>query len=86
MRGLVWLIIGAGTIVGGPPASAESIDTKYPVCMELYTSGGARLECFFWSFDQCWTKTDGMAALCIANRNYVPAEVGVHVNPTKRGF
>jgi hypothetical protein len=86
MRGLVWLILGIATIFAGSRASAEQFDTKYPVCMEVYASGGPRMDCYFWTMEQCWVKTDGMAALCVANRNYVPAVAGAYENRTRRGY
>jgi Protein of unknown function (DUF3551) len=75
MRGLVWLILAIGMIFAVSPVSAqwpEFLETKYPVCMEVYGSRGARIECFFWSMEQCWASADGIAALCFANRYYVP--------------
>jgi hypothetical protein len=57
------------------PVSAQwpdFLETKYPVCMEVYGSSGARIECAYWSMEQCWASTDGIAALCIANRYYAP--------------
>jgi hypothetical protein len=72
MRGLVWLILGTAMIFAVSPASAQRLESKYPVCMELYGSSGARIQCFFWTMEQCWAAADGMAALCFANRFYVP--------------
>jgi hypothetical protein len=86
MRALAWSILAIATIFFGSPASAERFDTKYPVCMEVYASNGPRMDCYFWSMQQCWAKTDGMAALCVANRNYVPAVVGARESATRRGF
>jgi len=86
MRALVWLILGIATIFSRSPASAESFDTKYPVCMEVYASDGPRMDCYFWSMRQCWAKTDGMAAQCVANRNYVPPVVGAREGPIRRGY
>jgi hypothetical protein len=80
IRGLVWLILGTEMIFAGSPASAqwlerlerfERVETKYPVCMEVYGSGGPRIDCVFWSMEQCWESADGIAALCFANRYYV---------------
>jgi hypothetical protein len=82
MRDVVGPIVGIGMLLVASPGSAESFDTKYPVCMEVYASGGPRLDCYFWSMEQCWVKTDGMAAVCFANRNYVPTEpICRHSNP-----
>jgi uncharacterized protein DUF3551 len=86
MRALAWSILAIATIFFGSPASAERFDTKYPVCMEVYASNGPRMDCYFWSMQQCWAKTDGMAALCVANRNYVPAVVGARESATRHGF
>lgn len=86
MRGLVWLILGIATAFAGSPASGQSMETKYPVCMEVYASGGPRMDCYFWSMQQCWAKTDGMAALCMANRNYLPPVVGTRENPIRRSY
>jgi Protein of unknown function (DUF3551) len=72
MRGLVWMILGIGMIFAVSPASAQWLETKYPVCMEVYGSRGARIECVFWSMEQCWASADGIAALCFTNRYYVP--------------
>jgi hypothetical protein len=86
MRGLVWLILGIGMIFAVSPASAQRLETKYPVCMEVYGSSGARMECFFWSMEQCWAATDGMAALCLANRYYVPLAQEAQSSPHPRRF
>ena len=86
MRGLVWLILGTGTIFVGSPALAQRLETKYPVCMEVYASSGPRMDCYFWSMEQCWPKTDGMAARCVANRYYVPPVVDAGGNPIRRGY
>jgi hypothetical protein len=75
MRGLLWLILGIGMFSAISPAAAQRlqrVDAKYPVCMEYYGSRGALIECAFWSMDQCWASTDGIAALCFVNRYYIP--------------
>jgi hypothetical protein len=44
------------------------------------------MDCYFWSMEQCWPKTDGMAARCVANRYYVPPVVDAGGNPIRRGY
>lgn len=83
---LVGLAFATAMIGGGSQAAAEQFDTKYPVCMEVYASSGPRFDCYFWSMAQCWKKTDGMAALCVANRSYVPAVADVPEGRMRRGY
>ena len=85
MRYLLSSILVSGAILAASPAMAESFDTKYPVCMQVFASSGPRMDCYFWSMEQCWPKTDGMAALCVPNQNYVPSPLGArHLRESPR--
>ena len=92
MRGrILWtlpvlLVLGMAVVSAASPAMPEQFDTKYPVCMEVYASSGPRFDCYFWTMAQCWKKTDGMAALCVANRSYVPAMADAPAGRIRRGY
>ena len=34
--------------------------------------GGAALECYYHSFEQCWARASGISNICIVNPYYVP--------------
>ena len=72
MRGLLWLMLGLLSVFATSPASAQWVDTRYPVCMEVFGSRGARNECVYWSAEQCVASADGIEAMCFPNPFYAP--------------
>jgi len=72
---LVGTILAAGVAMAGvalaaAPASAQTYDPRYPVCMTLTEWGGARIDCSFQSIPQCKATATGRAAQCDANPYY----------------
>lgn len=59
-----------------PPASAQTYDPDYPVCMHVYTGGGFGgggghyFDCSFTSLPQCRASASGRAATCDLNPYY----------------
>ena len=70
MRGLVWSVIGIGMMFAASPASAQTYDPNYPVCMEAYGSDGSHIECYFTSMAQCKEGTVGFPGVCFNNPYY----------------
>jgi hypothetical protein len=65
----------AGAMLGGvliamTPASAQTYDPKYPVCMTLTEWGGPHIDCSFTSIPQCKETATGRAAECNVNPYY----------------
>jgi hypothetical protein len=52
------------------PASAQTYDPRYPVCMTITEWGGPRIECSFTSIPQCGALSSGRAAQCYNNPYY----------------
>ena len=78
MRGLVWSVLGIGMMFAASPASAQTYDPNYPVCMEAYGSDGSHIECYFTSMAQCKEGTVGFPGVCFNNPYYKapPVELG----------
>jgi hypothetical protein len=56
------------------PASAQTYDLSYPVCMHVYGEKvGDRIECAFTSFAQCAATANGLPATCLVNPYYANA-------------
>ncbi len=54
------------------PASAQTYDPRYPVCMHVFTTGGRGgggdyYDCSFTSLPQCRASASGRAASCDMN-------------------
>ncbi|MCC8961432.1 DUF3551 domain-containing protein [Bradyrhizobium sp. Pear76] len=55
------------------PASAQTYDPRYPVCMHVYgVLIGERMDCVFTSLDQCQVGANGLPATCLVNPYYAP--------------
>jgi hypothetical protein len=77
MRNLTWMLIASGTILSVAPASAQSSDSRYPVCMHVTQWGGSTYDdCSFISWDQCTSMTPGLAASCKLNPYYAGGNDG----------
>lgn len=59
-----------GALVAMAPASAQTYDPKYPVCMTLTEWGGPHVDCSFASIPQCKATAAGRAADCNVNPFY----------------
>ena len=66
MRSLVLAIVAIGTISVAAPASAQSYDPNYPVCLRVYGPITYN-ECRYTSLAQCAASASGRAAQCTVN-------------------
>ena len=71
----VGVILASGAVLGCAmvaiaPASAQTYDPRYPVCMTLTEWGGSHVECSFTSIPQCNATAAGRAAQCGVNPFY----------------
>jgi hypothetical protein len=73
MRALTWTIFAIAIMSGFAPASAQTYDPNYPVCMQVYQRGGSYIACGFTSMAQCQASASGRAAQCLVNPYYAPA-------------
>jgi Protein of unknown function (DUF3551) len=67
MRILALTILTAATVVTAAPASAQTYDPAYPVCIRTSGFGGSSIDCSFTSLPQCNATASGRAAQCFDN-------------------
>jgi hypothetical protein len=67
MRALLWTIIGIGMICSAAPASAQTYNPYYPVCIQVAAREGGYVECSYVSMEQCRASASGRAAYCLLN-------------------
>ncbi len=63
-------ILGVGMFLATAPAWAQTYDPSYPVCLQVYMSGGGYIECAYTSLAQCALSASGRAAQCLVNPFY----------------
>jgi hypothetical protein len=68
---LALAILAIGT-VSIRPASAQTYDPAYPVCMHVYRAN--YYECRYTSLPQCNASASGRAAQCVINPYFASAE------------
>ncbi len=69
--GVLWLALGALWMTS--PASAQTYDPRYPVCMHVYGALiGERMDCNFMSINQCQAGAAGLPASCVVNPYFAP--------------
>jgi hypothetical protein len=77
MRKLPWMMLAGGLVLSTAPASAQTYDPSYPVCLKVYSGsdggGGEYNECMYTSLAQCAASASGRAATCMVNPFYAPA-------------
>lgn len=74
MRSLTSAIVVVGTLLALAPASAQTYDPRYPVCMHVYgVLEGERMDCDFTSLAQCAASASGRPATCLINPYYAYA-------------
>ena len=72
MRVLALAILAIATISAAPSARAQTYDTAYPVCLQIYQGwNDYYFECAYTSLAQCNASASGRAAQCIVNPYYV---------------
>ena len=64
------ILMAGGAVLAVTPASAQTYDPRYPVCMTVTEWGGPRIECSFTSIPQCDASASGRAAQCYPNPFY----------------
>ena len=73
MRVLAMAILAIGT-VSMQPASAQTYDPAYPVCLHVYPwGGGDYYECRYTTLPQCNASASGRAAQCVINPYFANA-------------
>ena len=75
MRMPALAILTLATVLTAAPASAQTYDPDYPVCLQTYGIGGGYIACGYTSLAQCAQSASGRAAQCIIN----PYFAGAHL-------
>lgn len=75
MRTSILIMMAIGSWLVAAPASAQTYDPRYPVCMKVYSlggrgGGGEYYDCSFTSLPQCRATASGRAASCDLNPYY----------------
>ena len=74
MKSFASVIVVVGTLLALAPASAQTYDPRYPVCMHVYgVLEGDRIDCDFTSLAQCAASASGRPATCLINPYYAYA-------------
>jgi hypothetical protein len=64
-------ILMFATVLTAAPASAQTYDPAYPVCLQVYQGfNDYYFECSYTSLPQCNASASGRAAQCIVNPYY----------------
>jgi hypothetical protein len=67
-------ILTVAAISAAAPASAQTYDPRYPVCLKRISNfGGEVNECRYTSLEQCAQTASGLPAQCIVNPFYAGA-------------
>ena len=78
MRILALAIFGMFSIA---PATAQTYDPAYPVCLHVYKDGANYYQCSYTSLPQCNASALGRAAECVINPYFAGEE-----EPGKRQY
>jgi hypothetical protein len=76
MSFLRWMILGVGTIFVLGPATAQTYNPAFPVCLQVYAPWGGYIECAYTSLAQCNLSASGRAAQCYVNPFFLYAPGG----------
>jgi hypothetical protein len=76
MRILALAVLAAGALLSAAPASAQTYDPSYPVCLHVWSRGATYYECRYSSLGQCNASASGRAAQCEVNPYYANAYEG----------
>ena len=77
MRIAALAILAMATVLTATPASAQTYDPKYPVCLQIYQGiADFYYECAYTSLAQCNMSASGRSAQCIVNPYYADAKAG----------
>ena len=69
MRVALLTILAAGMISAASPASAQTYDPRYPVCLQTFGPFQG-IDCSYTSIAQCKVATGIRASQCITNPYY----------------
>jgi hypothetical protein len=69
MRSWLCVALAAGAMLATVPASAQTYDPSYPVCLHVYGKI-SYYECRYTSIPQCNLSASGRAAQCVVNPYY----------------
>jgi hypothetical protein len=75
MRGLALAILTIGTLSAAGPASAQTYDPSYPVCLRVFGEITYN-DCRYTSLPQCALSASGRAAQCLVNPYFADAHEG----------
>lgn len=67
MRVLTCTVMTIAAALAASPLRAQTYDPNYPVCIQIYSIGGGRIDCSFTSLAQCAASASGRAAQCYDN-------------------
>jgi hypothetical protein len=71
MRRLALAVLAMATLAPAAPASAQTYDPSYPVCLHVY-GRISYYECRYTSMAQCDGSASGRAAQCMVNPYFAP--------------
>jgi hypothetical protein len=80
MRNLVLVVFTILPVWAAQPASAQTYDPSYPVCLHVYDLGANYFQCGYSSLTQCAISASGRAAQCVVNPYYA----GLHERADSR--
>lgn len=84
MKLATFVFLAAGTLLALSPASAQTYDPRYPVCIHIYGDRmGDRIDCIFTSLDQCAATASGLPATCLINPYYAHARKAGPAHPRR---
>jgi hypothetical protein len=75
MHRLALAILTIGTLSTAAPASAQTYDPSYPVCLRVYGEITYN-DCRYTSLPQCAVSASGRAAQCLVNPYFANANEG----------
>jgi uncharacterized protein DUF3551 len=67
MRVLTCTVMTIAAALAASPLRAQTYDPNYPVCIQIYSIGGGRIDCSFTSLAQCAASASGRAVQCYDN-------------------
>ena len=72
LRALIWTITAIGVVIAVTAATAQTYDSNYPVCLQVYAPEGGYIDCSYTSMPQCNATASGRGAQCSLNPYFAP--------------
>jgi hypothetical protein len=72
-------------VLTAAPASAQTYDPNYPVCLQTYGIDGSTIACGYASLAQCNASASGRAAQCITNPYFAGGQAAGAQQRRRRG-